>query len=42
LIVERTGFQSTQMLDMLVVDAGINGIGIARDATGRGLPVRQD
>src|ERR1700737_3055575 len=30
----------TQILDMLVVGGGINGVGIARDAAGRGLSVR--
>ena len=29
-----------QILDMLVVGGGINGAGIARDASGRGLSVR--
>jgi D-erythritol 1-phosphate dehydrogenase len=28
------------MLDMLVVGGGINGVGIARDAAGRGLSVQ--
>ena len=30
----------SKMLDMLVVGGGINGVGIARDAAGRGLSVR--
>jgi hypothetical protein len=42
LIVERTGFQSSQMLDMLVVGSCINGVGIARDAAGLSLSVQQD
>jgi glycerol-3-phosphate dehydrogenase len=35
-----TDFQGAQVLDMLVVGGGINGVGIARDAAGRGLSVR--
>src|SRR6201997_907869 len=30
----------SEILDMLVVGGGINGVGIARDAAGRGLSVR--
>ena len=37
---EQSDFQGTQVLDMLVVGGGINGVGIARDAAGRGLSVR--
>ena len=37
---EQSDFQGTQVLDMLVVGRGINGVGIARDAAGRGLSVR--
>ena len=37
---EQSDLQGTQVLDMLVVGGGINGVGIARDAAGRGLSVR--
>jgi glycerol-3-phosphate dehydrogenase len=37
---ERADFQGTQVLDVLVVGGGINGVAIARDAAGRGLSVR--
>jgi glycerol-3-phosphate dehydrogenase len=37
---QQSDFQGTQVLDMLVVGGGINGVGIARDAAGRGLSVR--
>jgi FAD dependent oxidoreductase len=39
-LAERTEFQGAQVLDILVVGGGINGVGIARDAAGRGLSVR--
>jgi glycerol-3-phosphate dehydrogenase len=37
---EGSDFPGAQILDMLVVGGGINGVGIARDAAGRGLSVR--
>jgi glycerol-3-phosphate dehydrogenase len=37
---EQSDFEGTQVLDMLVVGGGINGVGIVRDAAGRGLSVR--
>ena len=40
MLAEGTDFQGAQVLDMLVVGGGINGVGIARDAAGRGLSVR--
>jgi glycerol-3-phosphate dehydrogenase len=39
-LAEQTDPQGAQVLDMLVVGGGINGVGIARDAAGRGLSVR--
>jgi len=38
-LAEPTDSQGAQVLDMLVVGGGINGVGIARDAAGRGLSV---
>jgi glycerol-3-phosphate dehydrogenase len=40
MLVERSNCQPAEILDMLVVGGGINGVGIARDAAGRGLSVR--
>jgi glycerol-3-phosphate dehydrogenase len=37
---EGSDFPGAQILDLLVVGGGINGVGIARDAAGRGLSVR--
>jgi FAD dependent oxidoreductase len=39
-LAEQSHFQGTQILDMLVIGGGINGVGIARDAAGCGLSVR--
>src|SRR5207302_6307135 len=36
---DRVSVMSTYQVDLLVVGGGINGVGIARDAAGRGLSV---
>ena len=40
MLVEPSNSQAAEILDLLVVGGGINGVGIARDAAGRGLSVQ--
>jgi glycerol-3-phosphate dehydrogenase len=40
MLVEPSSSQAAEIFDLLVVGGGINGVGIARDAAGRGLSVQ--